>query len=420
VTALYAAYALLLTALAAVSASTLAWMLYAWRTPEQLSGTRFPTDGSATRTFSLIVPARHEAAVLGRTLDGLAALDHPAYEVVVVVGDDDPETRASAEAAEARHPDIVRVVTDASVPKSKPRALNTALPACRGEVIGVFDAEDDVHPDLLRKVDALLAETGAEMAQGGVQLVDYWSSWYSVRSCLEYYFWFRSRLHFHADERFIPLGGNTVFVRADLLREAGGWDPDCLAEDCELGVRLSARGARVAVAYEAELATREETPHTLGQLFRQRTRWHQGFLQVLRKGHWRRLPTRRQRMLARYTLAMPFLQAFTGVLIPLSLLSIPLLEVPIGLALFSFVPLVMTLVTLAVEVVGLYDLRRLFGGPARRRDVARLVLGTPFYQVVLAGAAVRAVAREGLGRNNWEKTAHAGRHLRPEVERAGA
>jgi len=420
VTALYAAYALLLTALAAVSASTLAWMLYAWRTPEQLSGTRFPTDGSATRTFSLIVPARHEAAVLGRTLDGLAALDHPAYEVVVVVGDDDPETRASAEAAEARHPDIVRVVTDASVPKSKPRALNTALPACRGEVIGVFDAEDDVHPDLLRKVDALLAETGAEMAQGGVQLVDYWSSWYSVRSCLEYYFWFRSRLHFHADERFIPLGGNTVFIRADLLREAGGWDPDCLAEDCELGVRLSARGARVAVAYEAELATREETPHTLGQLFRQRTRWHQGFLQVLRKGHWRQLPTRRQRMLARYTLAMPFLQAFTGVLIPLSLLSIPLLEVPIGLALFSFVPLVMTLVTLAVEVVGLYDLRRLFGGPARRRDVARLVLGTPFYQVVLAGAAVRAVAREGLGRNNWEKTAHAGRHLRPEVERAGA
>ena len=43
---------------------------------------------------------------------------------------------------------------------------------------------------------------------------------------------------------FIPLGGNTVFVRTELLRDVGGWDGDCLAEDCELGVRLSRRGAR--------------------------------------------------------------------------------------------------------------------------------------------------------------------------------
>ena len=416
----YAAYTLLVLALTAISASTLAWMLYAWRTPEQLAKTAFPTTGSATTSFSLVVPARHEEGVLGATLDRLAELEHPHFEILVVVGEDDPGTRAAADAAAARHPSLIRVLTDTSRPKSKPKALNTALPECRGAVVGVFDAEDDVHPELLAKVDALLDETGADIAQGGVQLVDYWSSWYSVRSCLEYYFWFRSRLHFHADERFIPLGGNTVFVRADLLRRAGGWDPDCLAEDCELGVRLSTAGATVAVAYEPQLATREETPHTLGQLFRQRTRWNQGFLQVLRKGHWRRLATRRQRLLARYTLAMPFLQAFTGLLIPLSILSIPLLEVPIGLALLSFVPLCVTLVILVVEVVGLYDLRRLFGGPARKRDVARLVFGTPLYQVVLAAAALRAVVREGFGKRDWEKTAHAGRHLRPELDRAGA
>lgn len=413
-------YAFLTLALAGVAGSTLAWMLYAWRSPQQLERTTFPERGGTATSFSLIVPARHEARVLGTTLERLAALDHPAYEVVVVVGEDDPETAATAWAAAERHPGRVRVLVDDGTPKSKPRALNRALPECSGDVVGVFDAEDAVHPGLLRRIDALLSETGADIAQGGVQLVDYWSSWYAVRNCLEYYFWFRSRLHFHADARFIPLGGNTVFVRADVLRRAGGWDPDCLAEDCELGVRLSAGGARVAVAYEPELATREETPHSLGGLFRQRTRWNQGFLQVLRKGDWRRLPTARQRLLARYTLAMPFLQAFAGVLIPLSVVSIFLLDVPVVLALFSFVPLIATVVTLAVEVVGLYDLRRLFGGPARRRDVARLVLGTPAYQLMLAGAAVRAVWRELRGRRNWEKTAHAGSHLRPFVERAGA
>ena len=161
-----------------------------------------------------------------------------------MVGDDDPETSAVAQRAARRHPDMIRVVLDTSRPKNKPKALNAALPACRGDVVGVFDAEDEVHPQLLRHVDARFEETGADVVQGGVQLMNYHSNWYSVRNVLEYYFWFRSRLHFHAAQRFIPLGGNTVFVRADLLRQAGGWDPDCLAEDCELGVRLSSGGPR--------------------------------------------------------------------------------------------------------------------------------------------------------------------------------
>ena len=50
--------------------------------------------------------------------------------------------------------------------------------------------------------------------------------------------------------------------------------------------------AKVDVAYDPMLVTREETPGTLWALLKQRTRWSQGFLQVLRKGEWRRLPRR--------------------------------------------------------------------------------------------------------------------------------
>jgi cellulose synthase/poly-beta-1,6-N-acetylglucosamine synthase-like glycosyltransferase len=302
------------------------------------------------------------------------------------------------------------VVLDTSRPKNKPRALNAALPACRGDVVGVFDAEDEVHPQLLRHVDARFAETGADVVQGGVQLMNYHSNWYSVRNVLEYYFWFRSRLHFHAAQRFIPLGGNTVFVRAELLRAAGGWDPDCLAEDCELGVRLSSAGAKVAVAYDHELVTREETPATLGAFLKQRTRWNQGFLQVLRKGEWRRLPTTRQRLLARYTLAMPFLQAFIGPLVPLSIAAVLLLKVPVLAALISFLPLTPTLIVVVVEIVGLGEFCRAYGFRPRVRDYVRLVLGTAVYHLLLAAAAFRAVARELRGHRGWEKTDHIGAH----------
>ncbi len=400
--------------LAGVAMTTLAWMLHAWRTPQHLEATGFVRSNRApTLSFSLLVPARHEEEVLGETLDKLAALDHPDYEVIAIIGHDDPGTEAVARAAADRHPEIVRVVMDYSVPKNKPKGMNTALPQCRGDIVGVFDAEDEVHPELLRLVDARFHDTGADVVQGGVQLMNLHSSWWALRNCMEYYFWFRSRLHFHANARFIPLGGNTVFARADVLREVDGWDPECLAEDCELGVRLSTRGKKVVVAYDPEVVTREETPPTLTSLYKQRTRWNQGFLQVLRKGEWRKLPTWRQRMMARYLLSMPFLQAFTGLMIPVSIALILFAKVPTGIALLTFLPIVPTLLTLVVETAGLGDFRRMYNVKIRFRDYARLLLGTFPYQVFLAAAAVRSVVREIRGINAWEKTEHTGAHRTP-------
>jgi cellulose synthase/poly-beta-1,6-N-acetylglucosamine synthase-like glycosyltransferase len=249
--------------------------------------------------------------------------------------------------------------------------------------------------------------------------MNFGDSWYSLRNCLEYFFWFRSRLHLHAERRFIPLGGNTVFIRTDVLRSVGGWDPECLAEDCELGVRLSSLGGRVSVAYDPHLVTREETPGTLAGLLKQRTRWNQGFLQVLRKGEWKRLPSPGQRWLARYTLCMPFLQAFAGLVIPISIFTMVHLKVPVALALVSFLPAIPTLATLAFEIAGLREFGRVFYTRPRPRDYVRLVLGMFPYQVLLAGAAVRAVARELLGLRGWEKTTHTGAHRAPAVYPSG-
>ena len=78
-------------------------------TPEALRATRFspPPAGAAEvprLALSLVVPARHEQAVLAHTLDGLAALDHADFEIIVIVGHDDPETAAVAERPPQRDP----------------------------------------------------------------------------------------------------------------------------------------------------------------------------------------------------------------------------------------------------------------------------------------------------------------------------
>ncbi|MEO3856511.1 glycosyltransferase [Acrocarpospora sp. B8E8] len=399
--------------LTASAALTMWWMLHAWRTPETLHATRFSDpDGEQRMSFSLLVPARMEENVLAATVTGLLQSTHRDFEILVIVGHDDPGTAAIAAELARDHPDQVRVITDTNPRKNKPKALNTALPHCTGEIVGVFDAEDEVHPLLLEHVDHEFRKTRADVLQGGVQLINFHSSWYSLRNCMEYFFWFRSRLHLHARMGFIPLGGNTVFVRTEVLRENGGWDQDCLAEDCDLGVRLSTRGKKFAVAYDAVLVTREETPGSIKALVKQRTRWNQGFLQVLRKGEWKALPTLRQRLLARFTLTSPFIQAFTGAVIPVGILAGFLLDVPDGVALITFLPLLPTLTMLAFELAGLHEFGGQYGVRVRAGHYAKLIAGLPLYQAILAVAALRSVWRESTGRGDWELTHHVGAHLR--------
>jgi cellulose synthase/poly-beta-1,6-N-acetylglucosamine synthase-like glycosyltransferase len=406
--------------LTVVATTTLCWMLFAWRDDVgvQDESLAAPHLRMGELTFSLLVPARHEELVLERTLRTLAATTHPLVEIIAVVSDDDHATRAVADRVAASIP-MVRVVIDSSVKRSKPASLNTGLLACRGDVVGVFDAEDQVHPELLGMVEHRMLAQDLDVLQAGVQLMNYWSSWFAVRNVLEYFFWFRSRLHFQASHNFVPLGGNTVFVKRELLESVGGWDPTCLAEDCDLGVRLSVKGAKIGVVYDSALVTREEVPTSVREFVRQRTRWSQGFIQVYRKRDWAALPTRRRRIFARYVLLSPLFQAIAGIVVPISIATAFVAKIPSGLALLTWLPTLPTVATIAVELVILGEFCRIYGGKPKLRDRLRLIIGAPFYQVLLGVAAVRASLREARGSTGWEKTLHVGNHLDDEPAEIG-
>jgi hypothetical protein len=121
-------------------------------------------------------------------------------------------------------------------------------------------------------------------------------------------------------------------------------------------------------------------------------------------------------MLARYTLAQPFLQAFAGVAIPFAIVTAIVAHAPVGVALITFLPAVPTIAMVMFEAAGLREFCRVYY--VRRPgalDYARLFLGAPVYQVVLAVAACRAAVRELRGRRGWEKTEHSGAHRDPDV-----
>jgi hypothetical protein len=383
---------------AAVGAGRVTRMLYAWRSPAALVASGFgPANGHTTTTFSLLVPARRGDDRLAATLEGLAGLDHPAYEVVAVVGYDDLPNRSAAAGAAVRHPDRVQVVVDRHLHRSRAARLNVALDECRGEVVGLVEPGDEVHPRLLRHVDAALADPAVGAVQGGVRQVAGRHRWFTARSIVAQYFWSRSRLAFHARQRFSPLERTTAFVRARVLRENGGWDERCVDEAAELGVRLSVRDVPIAVAYGPELATWRLTPATLRGLLGEHRRRVRGQLQVLRKGEWRALPTRRQRVLARLTLARPVVEALTVLGVAAGLVAVAALRAPTPALVLAALPALPFVVAVGAELAALSELARVEGHRARLRDRAWLVVSALPVELLIALATFTAVVSEWRG-----------------------
>lgn len=411
-----------------LQASVEAWrMMYSFREPESVDKLRFPqpeNDGPHEK-FCLIVPARHEADVLMHTLTLLAEQTHPNVDIIAVICDDDRDTLGVAYAAAVEEPriEVMAYPLEPGTKPSKPLQLNYVFEQTASRdytIFGVIDAEDSVHPELLMHVEAAFRDPEIDIVQGGVQLMNHDSSWYSLHNVLEYYRWFNSAMAFQADREFMPLGGNTIFIRNVPLRKAKGW-PVTLTEDCSLGVLLSTRfQARTAVYYDPRLATREETPSTLGGLFKQRVRWNQGFFHEWRTGIWLELPTFSQRLLAGYVLLNPVLLAIISIFMALSLAAILFLKAPVALAMIMYLPLIpVTLLTL-LNGLFLYDFGKAFDRKVKARHYIVLFATQALYQMVLNLAALWAVIRELRGVNSWYKTPHSGQHRKGGLQPAFA
>jgi biofilm PGA synthesis N-glycosyltransferase PgaC len=87
---------------------------------------------------SVLVPAYCEGAVIGRSIEGLLAMDYPHFEVIVISdgSPDDTAERAGAYLSDPR----LRLLNK-RVNQGKAMALNDAIPCARGELLLVMDAD---------------------------------------------------------------------------------------------------------------------------------------------------------------------------------------------------------------------------------------------------------------------------------------
>jgi glycosyltransferase XagB len=399
------------------AAYTVYLMIYTWDQPVAYDAAKAPARfAPPQRSFTVLLPARHEEEVIQDTIARVAGANYPEDLVETLVICESSDTGTIAKAQEkidalrrAGHSNA-RVAVFSDKPINKPHGLNYGFSQSSNDVVTIFDAEDEIHPDILNIVNTVMVEEGVNVVQCGVQLMNYDSNWYSTLNVLEYFFWFKSRLHYHAKLGMTPLGGNTVFFTRDVVNRIGGWDENNLTEDADVGIRISLLGESIRIVYDDRYVTKEETPPTLTHFIKQRTRWSQGFLQTLKKGLWTRMPTFEQKLLALYTLGFPTAQSLLALYVPISLWMMLSTKLPVVWAMLLLTPVYLLLAHYTISVVGLFEFADAHGLHPSLGTFAKMTFGYLPYQWVLGYAALRATVRELRGINNWEKTAHVGAH----------
>jgi cellulose synthase/poly-beta-1,6-N-acetylglucosamine synthase-like glycosyltransferase len=442
-------------------------VLYPHRDEEQFQRLQLPEpDGRSTTRIAILIPARHEEQVLPTTIVRAAWGQrlHRSHTIMVIVNDDDPGTEHVARVAASvvnRHltknsnydelHDLLHDALDSTTPgavtvpdgvvrviryplagqsPSKPKQLNYGFNLVKDDydMFTILDAESIAAERLLLHVDQAVRDNPTvDIFQGGVQLMPLslppgrrgwifrlWrdtTKWFSWHNILEYYRWFSGQMQFQSDVGFMPLGGNTVFIRSQLLRQTEGW-PDELTEDCALGVKAAVLyDAKTVAFYMPELATREEPPDTLQGFIKQRVRWNQGFLYTLITGSWRKLPGSWRRIIALVVLSVPFFQGSMAIMIPVTLITMVAVKSPPLLVLMMFVPFLLVLVTILMQIVHLHEFGKRFGVKVDFHLYLILPATSFIYQFLLTYCAARAAARHFKGDTTWQKTAHSGHHV---------
>lgn len=236
--------------------------------------------------YTVVAALYHEADILPHLVERLSAIDYPTDRLegfLALEADDEATINA---ALSLPRPDWLQVlIVPSGAPKTKPRALNHALARSSGDLITIYDAEDDPDPLQLREAALRFMTEGEGLAclQAPLRIRsrDKKSSspFLDRQFAAEYAALFEITLP--AMTRLglpFPLGGTSNHFRVSVLRALGGWDAWNVTEDADLGFRIWRAGYRLGVIHRP---TYEPPPGPLKLWLPQRTRWLKGYLQTL-------------------------------------------------------------------------------------------------------------------------------------------
>jgi len=209
--------------------------LYAWIRPAGSPADKRDWEPSV----SIVLPTYNEAGIVETKLDDVLALDYPMDKVELVVVDsstDDTREIIRGYFDDLDAPELVLLEEDER--RGLAPALNDAYEAASKEMVVKTDCDSKLSPSALREAAANLADdeiaavTGSNVEVLGGSEVE--SGYRGVQSHIQ-------QLESHLDSTFIFHGPFSAFENDALLPI----DPNSLADDTELALKIRRQGGRV-------------------------------------------------------------------------------------------------------------------------------------------------------------------------------
>ncbi|WP_009633948.1 glycosyltransferase [Synechocystis sp. PCC 7509] len=370
-----------------------------------------PLSGDLTNcpTVSLLVAAKNEEAVISKLVKMLCSINYPLdkYEIWVVDDNSTDKTPELLAKLAQKYPQL-KVLRRTETSGGKSGALNDVLPLTTGEFLGVFDADAQVSPDLLRQVLPLFDKqvVGAVQVRKAIANsgTNFWTKGQSTEMALDSYMQ-QQRI---ARGGLGDLRGNGQFVRREALERCGGWNEETITDDLDLALRLHLD--QWDIEFLSFPPVMEEGVTTAVSLWHQRNRWAEGQSQRY-LDYWRAIFSNRLGRVKSFDLAMFLIiqQILPIASVPDLMMSLVRHRAPV------MAPL--TGLTLSLSVVSMF-----MGLKKERKEeslsAAALVAialqtlrGTIYmlhWLVVMVGTTARMSVRQK--RLKWVKTVHEGSH----------
>lgn len=254
--------------------------------------TRIAIPKTSTHYFpkvSLHVPAYNEPPdMVIATLDALAKLDYPNYEVIMI--DDNTTDESLWRPLEAHCKKLgFKFFHLENWPGYKSGALNFATtqtdPAA--EIVGIIDSDYIVEPNYLKELITFFENPRMAFVQTPQDYRDFDSKDRYAQACYHaYQYFFKMSMATRNERNGIIFTGTMGLIRKKVLEDVGGWDEWCITEDAEIALKILDRGYESL--YIDKTYGRGLMPLNFEGLKKQRFRWAFGGMQVIRL-HWKTL-----------------------------------------------------------------------------------------------------------------------------------
>lgn len=361
---------------------------------------------------SIHIPAcREQPEVLKATLNAVAALEYPSFEVLVILNNTLEEYywRPIAEYCSLLGNGFKFIYLPV-VHGFKAGAMNTALPfmADDAEIIAILDADYVVHSNWLKDLVPYFSDSNVAFIQAPQDHRDGYDNCLKRMMKREYDGFFDIGMVQRNEENAIIAHGTMLMVRRSAFERVGGWATDTIVEDSELGLRLLEAG------YIAHYTNTRYgwglLPSSYEAFQIQRHRWAYGAVQIFKKHCSHMLPwvvslSRAQRV--HYLVGWSYwLSDALGTLMALlNLIWIPMILL-VGLATpppALTIPLIVTFVINVIHNISLYQVRVKSSlldtvGAAVTAMSLQLTIARAVYDGFIKGAAV-PFRRTEKGRN---------------------